>query len=529
MRERVTYIISPAISKSIPAKAIQLSKSSGTGSFSLTHVLLKEHHITFTAEDISPYLWRILRNVHELHIRFQRAGSTDVLGDLPEPYTSRVPPGLHVSFTPLEGRSAKRLCVVLKELFGQNLKCSSPENAFTSPQVISERFASGASRQYFHPLPSLLDLSLYIREHLCPRRADIPYPSCVQLAHELRRAVSMDVDYDAISQTLSIGAIWTSSDVPSDPQSWNDKFSVRPEGLSPEHGENTIEVGVLTRQSNSQEESEELTFAGLLSQLGTDKKPQQTKFTFPARHHPSSLEFSTTFSQPTGLHPTLHLSFPTAPISPGTGCALHAYFTLPSPLFLDKYPFTDPVFLASHNLAALRGLSGETDLEAPEWTVDAWGSAAMLELASPSSETASSSKNGTWEATLPLHLRYMAPQNASHVLQRFPDPSVFWACPSEASGTKFASSPFDRTNMGYDGLFGSNTVYYHGSPVGEPAMVSVPVLDMREAGMVSGGTLGVVLLGTGLVLGALGRGLWRDGFGGRKKARKYGNKIKKVQ
>ena len=85
-----------------------------------------------------------------------------------------------------------------------------------------------------------------------------------------------------------------------------------------------------------------------------------------------------------------------------------------------------------------------------------------------------------------------------------PDPVVFWACPAEEYG-KFASSPFERVNLGYEGLFGPKTVFYHLTP--QPAVeggelvqkVQVPVLDTSKAWYVEWGTVVAVLLGALLV------------------------------
>lgn len=67
-------------------------------------------------------------------------------------------------------------------------------------------------------------------------------------------------------------------------------------------------------------------------------------------------------------------------------------------------------------------------------------------------------------------------------------------------------NPFDRVNLGYDGLFGPRTMFYHLQPraAGEGSgngngslveVVRVPVLDTRRAGWVEGGTVAVVLVG----------------------------------
>jgi PIG-X / PBN1 len=238
----------------------------------------------------------------------------------------------------------------------------------------------------------------------------------------------------------------------------------------------------------------------------------------------SSPNFTASFPPPNGLHPTFSLSFPSTPTPPNDNedCALHAYITLPSTVFLDKYPFSDPLFLESHNLRALRGLSGETDLEAPEWVVNSWGSAALFELNVPTSGNLDKSFN----VTIPMHTRYLPPQDASHVLLPIPFPAVFWACPSDNSGGKFAVSPFDRTALGYDAMFGGNTLFYHVPPAtynsatGGKAVASlkVPVLDTGKAQYVGAGTVGVVVLGMLWIVWSLWRGVWSKGSTGPTKA-----------
>jgi hypothetical protein len=149
--------------------------------------------------------------------------------------------------------------------------------------------------------------------------------------------------------------------------------------------------------------------------------------------------------------------------------------------------------------------------------VPTWGSAALLEVALPEEE------EKKFEVSLPLHLRYLTPLNASHVLTPVPYPALFFACPSENSGSKFAAAPFDRTNLGYDGLFGSNTLFYHVPPLaGERSVVTltVPVLDLRAAKWVEMGTVAAVVLGTLWILAVLARGVWRDGVGVKKSAAK---------
>ena len=240
-------------------------------------------------------------------------------------------------------------------------------------------------------------------------------------------------------------------------------------------------------------------------------------FKFPSRHQalPSDVvsTFCSGFDQPTGLHPTLRINFPsttiTAPRPPQPSCVLHAYLTLPSFLFIDRYALADSVTLSSHNLVFLRSLSGATDLEAPDWAVNQWGSAALFQLSTNNPTLRSNNadqRNSTYSATIPLHLRYLKPAPSGYRTLSVPPPSVFWACAAEDSGARFVSgNPFDRTGLGYDGLFGERTLFYHFAPVtaGSGTQGNVmqelraPVLDSDSplAGIVEWGTVAAVLLG----------------------------------
>jgi hypothetical protein len=153
-------------------------------------------------------------------------------------------------------------------------------------------------------------------------------------------------------------------------------------------------------------------------------------------------------------------------------CSLHAHLTLPKQVFADKYQLFDPLFMASKGLKTVHYKTSPVDLEAPAYTTDLWGSSVLIELA-------------------PLN----------------------------------SSSPFDRVNIGYDGLFGPRTIFWHLNPeahvegVGKERLVSglsVPVLDLDGSSYVEAGTAWVVGLGFLWVLWCLW-GVWRgSGFGAGK-------------
>ncbi|KAK4983034.1 protease B nonderepressible form [Elasticomyces elasticus] len=388
-----------------------------------------------------------------------------------------------------------------------------------------------AAYQYYHLLPSLEDLVSYIQQKCCS--PDDPH--CHLRAASLLSAVSLDIDFDAISHTVTLTAFWDHVD-------YGARGSETVSRLDPT---DSVEVGVLGNEKPT--EPEELTLSGFLTVLGEDKKPNPTLFSFPSRHQPlhPPQTFKTSFNQPTGLHPKLSLTFSRAALTPpNPSCHLHAYLTLPSALFVDKYQFSDPLSLSSHHLKALHALSGATDLEAPDWVIPTWGSAALFELAHPTGPSAqpaahtaaaaAAAEAANWTSSIPLHLRYLAPKNASAEhggggepgLRDLPVPwpAVFWACEPD-EGLRMAVNPFDRVALGFDTLFGPKTMFYHlapsraGAGVGDGAAgeavegIRVPVLDVERAGWVGVGTAASVLVGFVWVCWCLLRGFDLRGWG----------------
>jgi hypothetical protein len=408
------------------------------------------------------------------------------------------------------------LCPLLKSFLAtRKVKCDSIAASFSKPPILSERFASSSTFQYYH----LSGVDQYIGVHLLNRLCEgelFRLHDCKNQIQELENASHIDVDFDAISHALIFIAFWN----PNRPQimpTQRDKRQIKKLGSA-----DSIEVGVL--QSEKATEPEELSMGGYLTVIGEQDRPSMirlllylgaeltitelTLFSFPSRHHPlppgRQTSFRASFQQPTGLHPKFEIALPTPGLNPPKdNCGLHAYWTLPSTLFIDRYQLSDPLFLASQNLVALRSLSGEQDLEAPEWVVQSWGSAALLELAVPSSVQS----GDEWKISIPTHLRYL--NGANHDLGApdrttvdIPWPVLFWACEAE-EGLKMSTNPFDRVNVGYDGLFGPKTMFYHipaapnvGSTVSQ---LKVPILDAQKGDWIQAGTLGAVVLGFGFI------------------------------
>lgn len=353
------------------------------------------------------------------------------------------------------------------------------------------------------------------------------------MAASLSAVDYLDIDYDAISQSLVLSAFRHESPPPG---TWTVKFHKSGDSAK-------IEIGVFAIEKAT--ELEDFSLGGLLTIIGESTKPsmlssasffcptlsftssdmwqEPTRFSFPSRHHASPQDsgttYLTTFSLPTGLHPTLRLTFSSTSMRPPfPTCALHTYLILPSSLFPDKYQLSSPLFLASMNLRGLRSISGETDLEAPDWVIKKWGSTLLMELAPPfasSAKTSRSAEGPPWYASIPLHLRYLPPGGHGTTSISVPWPLVFWACPTD-EGTKMGTNPFDRVHLGYEGLFGPRTMFYHLRPEHSPRVgsgnsaaeglvenVQVPALKAGWNVAVEWGTLLVVVVGFMWVVGKL--------------------------
>ncbi|KAM3421369.1 Protein PBN1 [Cercospora zeina] len=492
MRQRITYLLprGPGVN---PADIV-----AGKDDLTFSHAANAaiEKRITLGLSELPLSVQDFLQDFHELHIRVVSPRTFPARS----PAISTLPPGLHASFTPpTRSRSLEnKLCSELAQLLGldeQQLMCSSELSVFPKPPVLSERFSSSSTYQFYHGVDDLDAISRHVTEKLCP---GLPVASttgqlCKVIA-DTSDAACVDYDFDVINHAVTITIL-------SPPLSRESGSEVRGRAhkIQPD---DRLEVGILSPEQA--DEPEELKFGGFLTVVGEDDKPKPVLFAFPSRHHPLPLSDHTTYAaryqQPTGLHPKLDITFPIEDLkspSPEKTCSLHAYMTTPSTLFLDRYQFEDKLFLASQNLVALRVLSGEEDLEAPNWVVKQWGSIALVELASP---TSTEHPKGNWTVTIPMHLRYLnaTASETGHTTIDAPWPVVFWACEAE-EGLKMSTNPFDRINLGYDGLFGPKTMFYHVPANPENGrlveQLQVPVLDPTQATWVPLGTLLAVVLG----------------------------------
>ncbi|KAH6719600.1 PIG-X [Leptodontidium sp. MPI-SDFR-AT-0119] len=512
MRQRITFLQDPADSID-PSKLTVTSTSISTPELTAA----REERITFGFDELPQELYKVLKASHELHIRW--AG--EKVFETRAPLVARLSPGLHVFYTPLRNEgSSEFLCPLLKKVFG-DLDCITPEKSFTT--LPRDRFSHSSASQFYSPLPNLLDFTSYLTHKLCPSRSATTDPTCLPRVQALSSASTLEIDFDTISHALTLTAYFPPS---------TQSLSLSKPVLAPS---SRMEIGILSVEKPK--EVEELSLGGFLTVLGENTKPSPTLFSFPARHHPLPLSqtFVSGFVHPTGLHPTLQLNITSkTPPLDDRACSIHAHLTLPRAIFVDKYQLSDPLFLASKNLAKIHYITSPVDLEAPAYTLSSWGSSVLLELAPPTSPKPSTNQGQQWTSQIPLHLRYLPPSTNTSGLSHLdiPYPILFWACTAD-EGSKFPINPFDRVNLGYDGLFGPRTLFYHLSPTAPASLSSstggvgggggeggrlvnsleVPVLDLDRSRYVEVGTAVGVLLGFAWVCWCL-VGVWgRSGYG----------------
>ncbi|KAF5970965.1 PBN1-like protein [Fusarium coicis] len=434
---------------------------------------VRQDKLTIPLDELPSELTDILQEYEALHIRWASPVKSETL----DPFASRISPGLHVYVTPESPNSCNptKLCGWLQR-FGP-LACSKPE-AFTE---FKQPATSAAPNFSFHQ--TLEDLHSFITissQEFCPKLDAV----CNARLRSLLTATSLDLSFDKSTKALVASALWP----------------LRPQTVAvPASTERRVEVGIFVNdRSQPNMKENELGVAGVLSVLGDKKKPSPTIFTFPARHRRDESVFTSRFLTPTGLHPTLQLSFSSnKPPSAEGECTPYAFLTLPKVIFADRYQLGDDLFLASKNLIALRYTTLPVDLEAPAYTTETWGSSILLELAPPPS-----GERQPWNIEIPLHLRYLKPSVTDQAEADIPYPAVFWAC---SSGEETLENPFDRLHIGYDNLFPRDTAFWHVTPQPEGGSrlmhrVTVPVLKLEGIDTIRTGTAIAVSLGFAWVL-----------------------------
>ena len=94
MRQRISYIHKP--DHEVNTAAIQVTDSSIQGK---SFEALREDRLTFAVDELPVVFQDALKGSHELHIRWVTANPYTAF----DPLSARLPPGLHVFYTPKPG------------------------------------------------------------------------------------------------------------------------------------------------------------------------------------------------------------------------------------------------------------------------------------------------------------------------------------------------------------------------------------------------------------------------------------------
>lgn len=234
------------------------------------------------------------------------------------------------------------------------------------------------------------------------------------------------IDFDILSpKTIQIRAVWASA---AHPNGWRVEIPAWPDSV--------IEVGVF--EEGRGEDKDEHALSGLRAIVGRNGGFEPTVFTFPHRHHIFPSVPCRSLLDPTyGSHPKLRTTIPTQALHPPINdtldhetCNLHALYTLSKNVFVDKYQLAQLAQFELGGIQNVRGVWGETDLEAPSYKTEGWGSIVLVDIA----RIDGSGNNLTLE--LPLHLRYLEPlEGGGNREIKLLCPEIFWACKNDVEGT----------------------------------------------------------------------------------------------
>lgn len=194
-----------------------------------------------------------------------------------------------------------------------------------------------------------------------------------------------------------------------------------------------------------------------------ESKTEKLLYQYTTQHRSINSNYYVDFMRPVGLHPKHKLVMSNVR-APKRQCSLYAKYSFSKSLFLDRYQLKDLAEPTPNRPAVgrLYDVWGETDLEAPIWAVDGWGSEALIQL-----YTSHKSSDGELVFELPTHSRYEVPQTQSSSVHEYqPWPVVFWAClpPTKEEDNSLETtvpSAVETRNIGYESIFPNDTVFYY--------------------------------------------------------------------
>ncbi|KAK9472006.1 PIG-X [Dipodascopsis tothii] len=312
-----------------------------------------------------------------------------------------------------------------------------------------------------------------------------------------------------------------------------------------------VEVGVLGRLADS--DDTDVTLGGILAVVGETEQFTPTMIDFTPRHRAAARQtvYRADFRKPYGLHPK-HVTKIAGDFAPPdvayadvdledaleftedgdvvpaastkAACKLHAYYTLPNFLFVDKYQLSDLADAKAGGVQRVVGIWGETDLEVPVWMVDGWGSSVLLEVLPSPRPPPIPLRPGLeyMELEIPMHSRYEVPDwNTSVVTHEVPWPVLFWACPAAVSEDRLRKNPFESSPLGVERFFDAGTTFHYLTPnlnastAAEPTHLTselrIPVVPLETYRWVQPVTVVVIVFGCFWIFYKTACGWRRDG------------------
>lgn len=148
------------------------------------------------------------------------------------------------------------------------------QTSFILPPMLSRRFTSNPPVQFHQLVPSLDEFVTYVQHKVCSLRGDEHRITCQSHVSSFLSADSLDIDYDSISQTLTVAAYWSK---PPQKGGWTETIEKR------ETATDQVEVGMLALERAIK--PEDLSVGGFLAVLGEDQS--LSTFYLPQPPHPS--------------------------------------------------------------------------------------------------------------------------------------------------------------------------------------------------------------------------------------------------
>ncbi|KTW30212.1 hypothetical protein T552_00690 [Pneumocystis carinii B80] len=207
-----------------------------------------------------------------------------------------------------------------------------------------------------------------------------------------------------------------------------------------------VEIGLLDPISDVTKRTKYIWRKAILGQLNI-LEPYTTFFSNDFLHN-SFIHSEVTSS--TGFHKKIRSKITISQLL-NDSCSLYILYYLPKFIYVDKYQLENLAQFNIGNLKKIHFIHGETDLEAPSWQLNKWGSLILVE--------ALFYQNISFFIDLPIHLRYHLPMLHNFHSFNLSLPTSFFFCHS-AKGIYPSNSPFLSSWLLFHNYFSKNGSFY---------------------------------------------------------------------